>query len=39
MEKMRKGTGLADLEKRLKKWMPISANPSWEDTQGDSNGL
>jgi hypothetical protein len=39
MEKMRKGPGLAGLEKRLKKWLPISADKSGEDTQGDSNGL
>jgi hypothetical protein len=65
MEKMRKGTGLADLEKQLKKWMAaagneaeqhrtlkqfleagiplpirqVRADKSWEDTQGESNGL
>jgi hypothetical protein len=39
MENMRKDTGPADLEKRLKKWMPIPADKSRQDTQGELNGF
>jgi len=38
MEKKRKGKGLADLEKQLKKGIPIPAKQSREDIQGESNG-
>jgi len=38
MEKTRKGKGLADLEKQLKKEIPIPAKQSQEATQGESNG-